>query len=70
MKYLNDINYKDCVGKILKSKNSGGFKIVEYNNSRSVEIQFIKQQIKKSKLVAEQEKIKRLNKITNTLKGV
>ena len=41
MKYLNDINYKDCVGKILKSKNSGGFKIVKYNNSRSVEIQFI-----------------------------
>ena len=22
MKYLNDINYKDCVGKILKSENS------------------------------------------------
>ena len=41
MKYLNDINYKDCVGKILKSKNSGGFKIVKYNNSRNVEIQFI-----------------------------
>ena len=41
MKYLNDISYKDCVGKILKSKNSGGFKIVKYNNSRNVEIQFI-----------------------------
>ena len=40
MKYLNDINYKDCVGKILKSKNSGGFKIVKYNNSRNVDIQF------------------------------
>ena len=25
MKYLNDVNYKDCVGKILKSLNSGEF---------------------------------------------
>ena len=41
MKYLNDINYKDCVGKILKSKNFGDFKIVKYNNSRNVDIQFI-----------------------------
>ena len=41
MKYLNDVNYKDCVGKILKSKNFGDFKIVKYNNSRNVEIQFI-----------------------------
>ena len=41
MKYLNDVNYKDCVGKILKSKNSGDFKIVKYNNSRNVEIQLI-----------------------------
>ena len=28
MKYLNDVNYKDCVGKILKSKNSGDFKVL------------------------------------------
>ena len=41
MKYLNDINYKDCVGKILKSKNFGDFKILKYNNSRNVDIQFI-----------------------------
>ena len=41
MKYLNDINYKDCVGKILKSKNFGDFKIVKYNNSRNVDIQFV-----------------------------
>ena len=41
MKYLNDVNYKDCVGKILKSKNSGGFKIVKYNDATDVEIQFI-----------------------------
>ncbi len=41
MEYLNDINYKDCVGKILKSKNFGDFKIVKYNNSRNVDIQFV-----------------------------
>ena len=41
MKSLNDVSYKDCVGKILKSKNSGDFKIVKYNNSRNVEIQFL-----------------------------
>ena len=42
MKYLNDINYKDCVGKICKSKSSGDFKIVKYNDARNVEIQFLK----------------------------
>ena len=42
MKYLNDINYKDCVGKICKSKSSGDFKIVKYNNNRNVEVQFLK----------------------------
>ena len=41
MKYLNDINYKGCVGKILKSKNFGDFKILKYNNSRNVDIQFV-----------------------------
>ena len=40
-----------------------------YNTHRKVK-KFIKQQIKKSKLIAEQEKTKRLNKITDTLKGV
>ena len=42
MKYLNDVNYKDCVGKILKSKNSGDFKILKYNDRANVEIQFLK----------------------------
>ena len=42
MKYLNDISYKDCVGKILKSKNFGDFKILKYNNARNVVIQFLK----------------------------
>ena len=42
MKYLNDVNYKDCVGKICKSKSSGDFKILKYNNNRNVEVQFLK----------------------------
>ena len=42
MKYLNDINYKDCVGNVYKSKSSGDFKIVKYNDSYNVEIQFLK----------------------------
>ena len=41
MKYLNDVSYKDCVGKVCKSKSSGDFEIVKYNNVRNVEIQFI-----------------------------
>ena len=40
MKYLNDISYKDCVGKVCKSNLSGDFKILKYNNSENVEIQF------------------------------
>ena len=41
MKYLNDVSYKDCVGKVCKSSNSGDFKIVKYNDAHNVEIQFI-----------------------------
>ena len=41
MKYLNDVNYKDCVGNVFKSLNSGDFKIVKYNDCYDVEIQFI-----------------------------
>lgn len=41
MKYLNDVSYKTCVGKVCKSKSSGDFKIVKYNNKTNVEIQFI-----------------------------
>lgn len=40
MKFLNDVSYKDCVGKVFKSKSSGDFKIIKYNNSKNVEIQF------------------------------
>ena len=42
MKYLNDVNYKDCVGKVCKSKSSGDFKILKYNDKTNVEIQFLK----------------------------
>ena len=41
MKYLNDVS-KDCVGKVCKSKSSGDFKILKYNDSKNVEIQFLK----------------------------
>ena len=41
MKYLNEVSYKDCVGKVCKSKSSGDFKILKYNDARNVEIQFI-----------------------------
>ena len=42
MKYLNDVSYKDCVGKVCKSKSSGDFKILKYNDSKNVEIEFLK----------------------------
>ena len=42
MKYLNDVSYKDCVGKVCKSKSSGDFKILKYNDKTNVEIQFLK----------------------------
>ena len=35
MKYLNDVSYKDCVGKVCKSKSSGDFKIVKYNDKKN-----------------------------------
>ena len=41
MKYLNDISYKDCIGKVCKSKSSGDFKILKYNDCYNVEIQFL-----------------------------
>ena len=41
MKCLNDVSYKDCVGKVCKSKSSGNFKILKYNDSKNVEIRFV-----------------------------
>ena len=42
MKYLNNVSYEGCVGKVCKSKSSGDFKIVKCNDSKNVEIQFLK----------------------------
>ena len=42
MKCLNSISYKDCVGKVCKSLNSGDFKIVKYNDYENVAIQFLR----------------------------
>ena len=42
MRYLNDVSYKGCVGKVCKSKSSGDFKILKYNDTANVEIQFLK----------------------------
>ena len=41
MNCLNNVSYKDCVGKVCKSKSSGNFKIVKYNNAKNVEVQFL-----------------------------
>ena len=42
MKFLNDVSYKDCAGKVCKSKSSGDFKVLKYNNAKDVEIRFLK----------------------------
>ena len=42
MNYLNDVSYKDCVGKVFKSLNSGDFKVLKYNDAKNVEIKFLK----------------------------
>ena len=42
MEYLNDISYKDCIGKVCKSNLSGDFKVLKYNDTANVVIQFLK----------------------------
>ena len=42
MKHLNDVSHKDCVGVVCKSKSSGDFKVLKYNDKTNVEIQFLK----------------------------
>ena len=42
MRYLNNVSYNDCVGKVCKSLNSGDFTMLKYNDSKNVEIQFLK----------------------------
>ena len=58
MKYLNDVSYKDCIGKVCKSLNSGDFKILKYDDARNVEIQFLKTGYHK---VAEMKEVKNGN---------
>ena len=48
MKSLNNVSYKDCVGKVCKSLNSGDFKVLKYNDNKNVEIQFLKTGFEKS----------------------
>ena len=55
MKHLNNVNYKDCVGKVCKSLNSGDFKILKYNGNKNVEIQFLTTGYRK---VAEMKEVK------------
>ena len=55
MKYLNDVSYKDCVGKVCRSKLSGDFKVLKYNDSGNVEIQFVTTGYRK---VAEMKEVK------------
>ena len=55
MKYLNDVTTKDCVGKILKSKNFGEFKVLKCNGWKNVEIEFLKTGYRK---VAEMKEVK------------
>ena len=54
MNYLNDIS-KNCVGKVCKSLNSGDFKVLRYNDSKNVEIQFLTTGYRK---VAEMKEVK------------
>lgn len=42
MKYLNQVNAEDCVGKVLQSKGYGNFKVVAYKNYRNVTVEFLK----------------------------
>ena len=41
MKYVNNIDHKDCVGKLCKSKNSGDFIITKYHDHKHVEVKFL-----------------------------
>ena len=58
MKYLNDVSYKDCIGKVCKSLNSGDFTMLKYNGSKDVEIQFLKTGYRK---VAEMKEVRNGN---------
>lgn len=41
MKYLNDVDSKNCVGQVLKSKNFGLFRVLEYRSRNEVVVEFV-----------------------------
>lgn len=41
LKYINKVEYKNCVGKVFTSKYCGLFKVISYHNRSKVEIEFI-----------------------------
>ena len=41
MKWLNNIDFKTCEGKVFNSKFSGDFKVVKYNNSLNIDVEFL-----------------------------
>lgn len=42
MKYLNQVSADDCVGKVLKSKGYGDFKVVDYKDYRNITVEFLR----------------------------
>ena len=42
MKYLNEFDCKNCIGKVYKTNNSGDIEVLSYTNSTNVEIKFLK----------------------------
>lgn len=42
MKYLNNVNTSKCIGRILKSKSCGDFLVVKVDNSKNIEVEFVK----------------------------
>ena len=41
MKYLNDVKTSECLGKVLKSKNFGAFKVVDVESSKNITVEFL-----------------------------
>ena len=41
LKFINNVDYKDCIGKIFKTRNFGDFEILYYKNNNHVDIKFI-----------------------------
>lgn len=39
-KFLNDVDSTNCIGKVLKSRNYGDFKVVSFINTNNVEVEF------------------------------